>query len=35
VRYAAFTTRPPDDVAASLRPILSVPVSGFWLYELP
>jgi hypothetical protein len=35
VRYAAFTTRPPPDVAARLRPILTVPVSGFWLYELP
>ena len=35
VRYAAFTTRPPPAIAASLRPILTVPVSGFWLYELP
>ena len=35
VRYAAFTTRPDPTVAASLRPILTVPVSGFWLYELP
>jgi hypothetical protein len=35
VRYAAFTTRPPPHVAASLRPILTVSVSGFWLYELP
>lgn len=34
-RYAAFTTPPPAHVAARLRRLSDVAVSGFWLYELP
>jgi hypothetical protein len=35
VRFAAFRHRPPAQVAVRLKELTDVPVSGFWLYELP
>jgi hypothetical protein len=35
VRYAAFTSPPAPNVAANLKPLIAMSVSGFWLYELP
>ncbi len=35
IRYAAFDTKPPPEIAARLKPLLDHPIDNFWLYELP
>ncbi|MGH9627438.1 MAG: DUF7657 domain-containing protein, partial [Bryobacteraceae bacterium] len=35
VRYAAFRSRPPPEVAAKMKLLGSGPINEFWLYELP
>ena len=35
IRYVAFDHAQPPEMVAGLKPLAGLPVSGFWLYELP
>jgi hypothetical protein len=35
VRYAAFRSQPPQEIAAKMKPLGTGPINALWLYELP